>query len=171
MHKFDSLVQTATGFNADEGDTFHSFMVSQGNQIEWAPKPFPMQAIDHAAAYFLAFGINVALTKMIAEGGSYEVRVSLAGVGNWVRSLGRVDPAEAFGPVTLPFPGRTDDEIMSLSTSWIERKGKDGGNGRKMTALRHAAVLSATPVMEGSAYSDDDWGAPMRLDADDPAWK
>jgi hypothetical protein len=29
------------------------------------PKPFPMQALDHAAGYLLTFGINAALCKTI----------------------------------------------------------------------------------------------------------
>ncbi|KAF9555320.1 CoA-transferase family III [Agrocybe pediades] len=170
---FDSLVQTATGFNADEPDAFMSFQTSQGKSVDWAPKPFPMQAIDHTSAYFLAFGINVALGKMITDGGSHEVRVSLAGVGNWIRSLGRIDATLAFGSEVKQFPKtRADEEIVSLSTTWLERRGKDGGEGRKMTALRHAAVLAATPVREGSlnGSDEDDWGAPMRLDADEPVW-
>lgn len=58
-------MQTATGFNADEGEAYRVFMASQGKSVEWNPRPLPMQAIDHAAGYFLAFGVNVALARMI----------------------------------------------------------------------------------------------------------
>ncbi|KDR82409.1 hypothetical protein GALMADRAFT_237704 [Galerina marginata CBS 339.88] len=170
---FDSLVQTATGFNADEGTAFQAFMASQGKGTQWVPKPLPMQALDHAAGYLLAFGINVALARMITKGGSHEVRVSLAGVGQWVRSLGRIDPLKAFGPAAQAFPKRTwplQGELAALSTTWVERQGKDGGQGRRMTALRQPAVLGVTPVREGAMPAGSDWGAPMRLDADDPVW-
>jgi len=68
--QFDSLVQTATGFNADEGQAYQVYMGSTGtssntNPNGWSPKPLPMQALDHAAGYFLAFGVNAALCKMI----------------------------------------------------------------------------------------------------------
>jgi crotonobetainyl-CoA:carnitine CoA-transferase CaiB-like acyl-CoA transferase len=60
------LVQTATGFNAEEGKAYQTYLKSQGNpDAEWAPRPLPMQALDHAAGYFLAFGINVALARRI----------------------------------------------------------------------------------------------------------
>ncbi|KIM42975.1 hypothetical protein M413DRAFT_443793 [Hebeloma cylindrosporum] len=187
----DSLVQTATGFNAEEGKAYQTFLKSQGKaDAEWSPRPLPMQALDHAAGYFLAFGIHVALARMIKVGGSHEVRVSLAGVGRWIRSLGRLDPEQAFGPQTQPFPKRgwpLNEEIEKLSVVWSERWGKDrpnpdreGGNGyigirpkerKKMMTLRHAAILGVTPVREGVLGMDEgDWGAPMRLDADDPVW-
>uniref|UniRef100_A0A8H8CFM0 CoA-transferase family III n=1 Tax=Psilocybe cubensis TaxID=181762 RepID=A0A8H8CFM0_PSICU len=164
---FDSLVQTAAGFNADEGEAYRLYMASQGKPSEWRPRPLPMQAIDHAAGYFLAFGINVALARMILEGGSHEVRVSLVGVGRWIRSLGRLDPSIAFGENARKFPERAwplDEEIQRLSIDWSERQ---GGKGRKMTALKQAAVFSTTQAKEGRGTN---WGAPMRLNADEAEW-
>lgn len=61
--QFDSLVQTATGFNHDESVAFSSF---KGTVEETAvPKPFPVQALDHAAGYLLTFGILSAFCKSI----------------------------------------------------------------------------------------------------------
>lgn len=40
---------------------------------------------------------------------------------------------------------------------------KSGEERRRMTAVKHAAVLSETPVREAFA--------PMVLDADEPVWK
>ena len=98
-----------------------------------------------------------------------KVRVSLAGVGRWIRSLGRLDPEQAFGYQTQPFPKRAwplSEEIAKLSVVWFERWGKEHPNpGRedgelegyvgtnskerkKMTTLKHAAVLGVTPVRE-----------------------
>jgi hypothetical protein len=111
-------------------------------------------------------------------------------VGRWIRSLGRLDPEQAFGHQTRPFPKRAwplSEETAKLSVVWSERLGKDQPNrGRedgdnyigtspkerkKMTTLKHAAVLGVTPVREGVLETEEgDWGAPMRLDADDPVW-
>ncbi|KAF9483445.1 CoA-transferase family III [Pholiota conissans] len=177
---FDSLVQTATGFNVDEGNAYHQFSKSQGAESEWAPRPLPMQALDHAAGYFLAFGINVALARALTTGRSHEVRVSLAAVGKWIRSLGRLDPETAFGSLARPFPKRSwppADEIKDLSVIWNERRGAESmpitkSGRKKMTALRHAAILSKTPVREGllDEQKERHWGAPMRLDVDAPVW-
>lgn len=137
-----------------------------------------MQALDHAAGYMLAFGIQAALCQTITvriarvfprlcplthmqEGGSWEVRVSLAAVGRWIRSLGQLDPAVAFrdGP---PLPPR-DMHDPRYTTKVLQTQGVDGAGDRKvMTAVAHAAKLSATPVKEGEA--------PMRLDAHLPEW-
>src|SRR5690606_5310457 len=77
---FDSLVQTATGFN-------HAEAQAAGSD---RPKPLPMQILDHASGYLMAFGAQVALARQATEGGSWRVRVSLAQTARWLRSLGRV---------------------------------------------------------------------------------
>ncbi len=78
---FDSLVQTATGLNLEEAAAAGST----------APKALPVQILDHAAGHLLAAGALMALARQAREGGSWQVRVSLAGVGRWLASLGR-DP-------------------------------------------------------------------------------
>ncbi|KAF9013160.1 CoA-transferase family III domain-containing protein [Cyathus striatus] len=143
---FDSLVQTATGFNYAEGEAYQIF---QGEQnIDVRPRPFPMQAIDFAAGYLLVFGISAALCKTITEGGSWEVRVSLTAVGQWIRSLGRNLDGFSIG---RPFPKAGEQEVEELL--WIR-------------ALKHPAVLSLTPVREGG----EDGIAALKLDAHDPVW-
>ena len=77
---FDSLVQTASGFNAAEAEA-----AGAGE-----PKPLPAQALDHASGYLLAFGVLTALLRRVNEGGSWQVRVSLARTGHWLRGLGRL---------------------------------------------------------------------------------
>lgn len=117
---FDSLVQTATGFNADE---------AQAAGTPGQPRALPMQVLDYGAGYLLAFAIQAALWRQAREGGSWRVRVSLAGVGRWLRSLGRVtDGFAARAPGFEPF-----------------RETEDSGFGR-LTALRHAAQFSRTPA-------------------------
>ena len=60
--QFDSLVQTASGFNVAEGEAYAAFV---GDGSKPTPRPLPMQALDHAAGYLLAFGINAALCRTI----------------------------------------------------------------------------------------------------------
>ncbi|KZS86948.1 CoA-transferase family III [Sistotremastrum niveocremeum HHB9708] len=148
---FDSLVQTATGFNHAEGLAFSDY---HGRAFE--PRPFPMQAIDHAAGYLLTLGIITALGKTITEGGSWEVRVSLAAVGQWIRSLGRTDLETAFGQAKA-YPSRNDPEIIALS-----HETEKDGDKETLTVLRHAYILSETPVREGIA--------PLSLNAHEAEW-
>ncbi|PFH53353.1 hypothetical protein AMATHDRAFT_137868 [Amanita thiersii Skay4041] len=188
---FDSLVQTATGFSYEEGMAYQEYLSSKmkserenceddalgGETPSFAPKPFPMQAIDHAAGYFLAFGIHAALARTITEGGSWEVRVSLAGVGQWIRSLGRVLPEEGFGR-GKKFPSRGDLEIERMCVTWsaVKDEKNDDDNGsdgygagsdgvRRIQAIRHPAVMSMTPVREGSEGL-----AALRLDGHEATW-
>jgi crotonobetainyl-CoA:carnitine CoA-transferase CaiB-like acyl-CoA transferase len=115
---FDSLVQTATGFNAAEG--------AAANAGE--PKALPMQVLDMASAFLLAFGAEVALLRQREQGGSWHVQVSLARTAQWLRSLGRV--ADGFAAAKADFASR-----MEASES---------GFGH-LVAVRHAARFSATP--------------------------
>ncbi|KAI0351418.1 CoA-transferase family III [Trametes cingulata] len=162
---FDSLVQTATGFNVAEAEAYAAYTGEAGPR-PLPPRPLPMQALDHAAGYMLAFGIQAALCKTITEGGSWEVRVSLAAVGRWIRSLGQLDPNHAFrdGKPLPPPRAMNTPEVLRYSTKVTQAKGSKGDHAERkaMTALTHAAKLSVTPVKEGDA--------PMRLDADLPAW-
>ncbi|KAJ3880119.1 CoA-transferase family III [Lentinula edodes] len=162
---FDSLVQTATGFNTAESQA-HAESRNSPSVIQLQPKPFPVQALDHAAGYLMAYGINVALCKTINEGGSWEVRVSLAAVAQWLRSLGRVSPEVGFGETAKTMPAVTcppDDEVRSLSSEWPQ-SGRSP-NEKKMTALRHAAILSETPAMNGDKAT-----APIVLNSSPPQW-
>ncbi|KZT69200.1 CoA-transferase family III [Daedalea quercina L-15889] len=160
---FDSLTQTASGFNVAEGEAYAAF---SGSGASPKPRPFPMQALDHAAGYLLAFGINAALCKTIIEGGSWEVRVSLAAVGKWIRSLGRLDPGVAFGKGSpLPSPNLPwPNELQSLSVSCIRIAGEytEDKRPKEMTCISHTARLSKTPVVET--------GSPISLNSHAPIW-
>ena len=61
---FDSLVQTATGFNHAEG---------QAAGVD-GPKELPAQMLDHATGYFMAFGAMMAKARQAREGGSWHVQ-------------------------------------------------------------------------------------------------
>jgi crotonobetainyl-CoA:carnitine CoA-transferase CaiB-like acyl-CoA transferase len=119
---FDSLVQTATGFNAAE---------AEAAGVD-GPKPLPAQANDHAAGYLLTFGTLAALYRRATEGGSWHVQVSLARTAQWIRSLGRI--ADGFA---CKDPNQEDVADLLEDTQ--------SGFGR-LTAVRHAARLAETPA-------------------------
>ncbi len=135
---FDSLVQTSTGFNHAEG---------QAAGVD-GPKELPMQILDHATGYLMAFGAMMARLRQAREGGSWHVQVSLAQTGRWLWNLGRLDNglATADLPVeqVLPFVGQSPSDFGALQ------------------GVRHAAVMSATPAF---------WLHPaMPLGSHEPAW-
>ena len=119
---FDSLVQTAMGFNQAEGEAF-------GHAGK--PRPLPMQILDEATGFLMAFGAAAALWRQQREGGSWLVRVSLAQTGHWLRSLGRVQldaQQQALRPDIEPYLVTTPSGFGQLR------------------ALRHSALLSRTPA-------------------------
>ncbi|MFZ6656338.1 CoA transferase [Undibacterium sp. TJN19] len=76
---FDSLVQSASGIAYEEG-------IAAGGA---APGKLPFQALDHATGYLVAFATMLALQKRAVEGGSWQVRVSLAQTGQWLQGMPR----------------------------------------------------------------------------------
>ncbi len=119
---FDSLVQTASGFNAAEAEAAG----------QTGPKPLPVQALDHSAGFLLAFGALVALHRRATVGGSWHVQISLARTGHWLRGLGRVPDGLACK--------KPDRESVA---PYLEES--ESGFGR-LNAVRHAAQMSATPA-------------------------
>jgi crotonobetainyl-CoA:carnitine CoA-transferase CaiB-like acyl-CoA transferase len=119
---FDSLVQTATGFDHAEG---HAAGVD-------GPKELPAQMLDHATGYFMAFGAMTAKARQAREGGSWHVRVSLAQTGRWLWNLGRV--ANGF---------MTEDLKAETVMPFIEEVVSGFG---PLRSVRHSAVLSKTPA-------------------------
>ncbi len=122
---FDSLVQTATGFNHAEGR-------AAGKD---RPRALPVQMLDYGAGFLMAFGAQAALVRQQHEGGSWHVRVSLLQVANWLRSLGRVDDnfsgerpelktrcenyPSNFGELrAVPHAARIEDLVPSNGSSW-----------------------------------------------------
>jgi crotonobetainyl-CoA:carnitine CoA-transferase CaiB-like acyl-CoA transferase len=119
---FDSLVQTASGFN-------HAEAQAGGGS---APAPLPAQALDRATGYLMAYAVTAALMRRSREGGSWHVRLSLAQTGHWLRHLGRVQ-----GGLQTAMPGF--DDIASLTEQHASGFGM-------LTTIRHAARMSGTPV-------------------------
>jgi crotonobetainyl-CoA:carnitine CoA-transferase CaiB-like acyl-CoA transferase len=119
---FDSLVQTATGFNHAEG---------QAAGVD-GPKELPAQMLDHATGYLMAFGAMMARARQSREGGSWHVRVSLAQTGRWLWNLGRV--ADGF---------KTEDLKADAVKSFVEEVPSGFG---PLLSVSHSAVLSKTPA-------------------------
>jgi crotonobetainyl-CoA:carnitine CoA-transferase CaiB-like acyl-CoA transferase len=119
---FDSLVQTATGFNHAEG---------QAAGVE-GPKELPAQMLDHAAGYLMAFGAMMAKARQSREGGSWHVRVSLAQTGRWMWDLGRI--ADGF---------KTEDLKQEAASPFVEEVPSGFG---PLRSVKHSAVLSKTPA-------------------------
>ena len=119
---FDSLVQTATGFNHAEG-------AAAGLD---GPKELPAQMLDHATGYFMAFGAMMAKARQAREGGSWHVRISLAQTGRWLWNLGRL----ADGLRTPDIPGVEAEPFMDDLES---------GFGA-LHAVKPSAILAKTPA-------------------------
>ncbi|MBR0701616.1 CoA transferase [Bradyrhizobium diazoefficiens] len=120
---FDSLVQTATGFNHAEG---------RAAGLD-GPKELPAQMLDHATGYLMAFGAMMAKARQASEGGSWHVRVSLAQTGRWLWNLGRLDGG-------LNTPDLTGEAVHA---AFIESMPSGFG---MLKAVRHSALLSTTPA-------------------------
>lgn len=115
---FDSLVQTAMGFNHAEGQA----------KGDGKPRALPMQILDEATGYLIAMGAAAALHRQRREGGSWHVQVALAQTGQWLRGLGRVEG------LAVPIPQR--DGFTETSAS---------GFG-ELCGIRHSAQLERTPA-------------------------
>ena len=117
---FDSLLQTAMGFN-------HAEAQGMGKN---SPRALPMQILDYATGHLMAFATCAALLRQQQQGGSWHVRLSLAQTAHWLRSLGRVTPVAG-----LKMPDRTP-YLETTTTGFGE-----------LTAIRHSALLSDTPAL------------------------
>lgn len=116
---WEQLAQSVTGIAAVHGGGADS------------PALLPAAACDYTTGYLAALGTLAALSRRAQEGGSYQVRVSLAGTGRWITDLGTTcDPAGATG-------------IGDVEPWMTESTRADG------TTLRHLAPvvqLSGTPA-------------------------
>jgi crotonobetainyl-CoA:carnitine CoA-transferase CaiB-like acyl-CoA transferase len=116
---FDSLVQTAMGFNHAEGE-------AAGDD---KPRALPMQILDQASGFLMAFGAAAALWRQSRVGGSWHVQVSLAQTGHWLRGLGRIEEGLRAGKPDL--------------SPWLADEISHFG---QLRAVRPSAQLSKTPA-------------------------
>jgi len=89
---FDSLVQMSTGI-ADAGAR------SAGRE---APTPLPCQALDHGTGHLLAAGACRALTRLVRVGKTSDVRGSLVGAANVLKSVAAVAPRAELSVEAVP---------------------------------------------------------------------
>ncbi|MBM7172009.1 CoA transferase [Streptomyces sp. G44] len=94
---FDQHAQALTGVNWSE-------------RRDGRPQLPPGRMLnDYLAAYLAAAGVMSAVLRRAREGGSYRVKVSLAGVANWAWQLGtftRTESERLLPPAPLPPPRR-----------------------------------------------------------------
>ena len=114
-------------------------VVQSFNGMAWRPdnqRPvfLPTSPHDYIAGYVLAFATMVALHRRATVGGSWLVRTSLAGAGEWFRALGQLAPDEYQNlPEELP-ADVLESLMMEHDSAW----------GR-VRHLAPAVQLSATP--------------------------
>ena len=119
-----------------------------GVAAETRPAVIPAAPSDYCSGHLAALGAMLALRRQVEEGGSWEVRVSLARTAQWIRGLGRV-PA-----VARPQPP-TPQEIARWSTT------RDTPWGR-LGYLAPEAQMSRTPA---------EWALPsVPPGTDPPRW-
>ncbi len=74
-------MQTLGGFNVSEAEAYADYIRETVGEEEAAKLPpyraLPMQALDHAAGYLLAFGIAAALCKTVTVRLSLSLSLSL----------------------------------------------------------------------------------------------
>ena len=134
---FDSLVQTASGINWAEGQAFEGIAGSSGLRA------LPMQILDYAAGFWLAFGIQAALYRQATQGGSWHVQVSLARTAQWLHELGQrpVLPQQA--------GGAAEGGVASRAAPYLETLASGFGT---LVAVRPSGVLggAAAPWLHPS---------------------
>jgi crotonobetainyl-CoA:carnitine CoA-transferase CaiB-like acyl-CoA transferase len=119
---FDSLVQSASGIAFEEG---------QAAGLA-GPGKLPCQALDHATGYLAAFATMLAVQRRAQEGGSWQVRVSLAQTGHWLQTMARrglQENAAELSPAEI---------AASLQVS-------DSAYGQ-ISAVRPVELMTATPA-------------------------
>jgi crotonobetainyl-CoA:carnitine CoA-transferase CaiB-like acyl-CoA transferase len=99
---FDQNAQVASGFAMAEG---------RGGPPKFSPVFY---LADLITGYFAAAGMMAALHRRAIEGGSYQVKLSLARSAMWVQELGLLDAAQAEVPETDSYPAET----VSIDTAY-----------------------------------------------------
>ncbi len=79
---YDSIVQSTTGISMAGAEAYASER----------PVPLPVQALDYATGFLVAYTAIRGLHRQLLEGGSWHARVSLLRTRNWLVGLGEGDP-------------------------------------------------------------------------------
>jgi crotonobetainyl-CoA:carnitine CoA-transferase CaiB-like acyl-CoA transferase len=135
---FDTLLQAITG-------------MAENPIGDGCPELLPGSAMDYISGYVLAFGTMVALARRAREGGSWLVRASLLGTGEWIRGHGRLD---ATALAHIPAEPR-QDEVATLLDDMVAPDGE-------ITFLKPVVHLSETQPFYARP--------PVRLGSNSPVW-
>ena len=120
---WEQLAQACTGVALE-----HSDCDAAGDA---RPAVIPAAPSDYCSGYLAACGAMLALRRQAREGGSWQVRVSLARTAMWLRELGRV---------------AQDSRVMPLTVAEIDRWSQTSATGwGTLTHLAPVARLDATP--------------------------
>lgn len=134
---FDSLVQTASGINWAEGQAFEGIAGGIAGGRSSGLRALPMQILDYAAGFWLAFGIQAALYRQATQGGSWHVQVSLAHTAQWLRELGQ-------RPVLPQGLGDTTEAgLAARMAPYLQTLASGFGT---LTAVRHSGVLGGVAM-------------------------
>jgi crotonobetainyl-CoA:carnitine CoA-transferase CaiB-like acyl-CoA transferase len=118
---YDTVVQSANGMALSTGQE--------------RPACLPVAVQDYVAGYLMAYGAMVALARRASVGGSWLVRVSLAGCGEWIRSAGRIAAEDgAACPAQVP---------QSAVRPWLAQSASPVG---MLTHLGSVTRMSRTPT-------------------------
>ena len=117
---FDSLVQTASGFNHAEGQAAGSD----------EPRSMPVPILDYASGFLMAFAAQAGLFRRANQGGSWAFEISLLQTANWLRDMGQI--TDGFDVPKFRFK----EALRDFSCSHGELAG-----------MPHAAVFSKTPAV------------------------
>jgi crotonobetainyl-CoA:carnitine CoA-transferase CaiB-like acyl-CoA transferase len=104
---WEQLAQACTGLALE-----HSGL---GPEAERAPEVIPAAATDYCTGHLAALGTMLALRRQVEEGGSWQVRVSLARTAQWIRELGVVPAGVAPSP---PSPDEIARWSLTRATDW-----------------------------------------------------
>jgi crotonobetainyl-CoA:carnitine CoA-transferase CaiB-like acyl-CoA transferase len=118
---FDQQAQAFVGISRNEGAGPDRPALPPGRMLN-----------DYTAAYLAAAGVIGALIRRAREGGSYVVRVSLAGIANWCWNLGLLDPTTV---------GRVDGDARLPEPRWQVRPTALG----ELTYAASPVALTVTP--------------------------
>ena len=140
---FDSVVQSVNGLAVANAGAVDA--------VSGPPVFLPANPLDYTTGYLAALGALAALRRRAREGGSYQVRVSLARTGEWLWGLPRLDAVTAAARPRELSADRLDELMISRDTPF----------GR-LRYLAPAAELTATP---------GGWDRPTPFpDGDQPTW-
>ncbi|MFT5927262.1 MAG: crotonobetainyl-CoA:carnitine CoA-transferase CaiB-like acyl-CoA transferase, partial [Candidatus Azotimanducaceae bacterium] len=89
------------------------------------PRALPVQILDFASGFLMAFATSVALVRQQEEGGSWQVDISLAQTAHWLRSLGQL--SDNFHSRKINLASRLETETSGFGA---------------LSTIPHAAILN-----------------------------